>query len=217
MLEQLWGEIQFLFSKLLSLIGWEGIELTWVHWLVISLALVGVLVVLRNLIGGRSGGGGGGSSYSSCPTGLSRGLPTSFYVGSKRMGDFSVPNRLYDFRTPTVEPRLDLLKGKVDLSLDKARSLFLVKPASPLTKGLTTNPSPIRDLGGAEKSSSVVGDTSRTPEGGERRVAADGSGTSQPATPKRSSTMATCFGLAYGRGPNWEQARKLFLPRIRRS
>ena len=200
MLERLSGELGSIWEWLCNTLGWDVTNLTWVHWLVIALALVGALIILRNLIGGHSGGGGSANIYPSAPTSMGRGFPTSFYTADRKVGNFSVPKEVYDFKVLTSTPKLNLLRQGVNLDMEKARELFV--PAGPLTKGLTANLKPgDRDSGGAEKSSSVVGDASGKDAGeGERSVAADGSGTSQPAT-----------------SPNWELASKLFIPRIRRS
>jgi len=134
MVEQLISELKYLLSKLFSLLGWEGIELTWVHWLLLVLALVGALVVVRNLIGGRSGGGGGGSSTVVYPQGeRPKGLPTSFYTGSSKLSDFSVPRETYNFKVPTPTPNLSGLRGPASVDMDAARRLFMVKLVGPQT------------------------------------------------------------------------------------
>lgn len=193
MLEELIGELLPMWNWLLTQLGWEGIQLSWVHFLFLALALVGALIVLRNLIGGRSGGGGGGSYGVAPPSGRQGGLPTRYYTGDPRLGDFSIPPGVYDFKVPSPTPDLSGLRGPVKMDLNKARELFV--PAgrrhSDSLKRNTEGEIPGLNLpagSGVEE---------------ERSIAANSSGTSQPAAPTSSK-------------PNWELAKKLFIPSFRR-
>jgi len=56
-----------------------------------------------------------------------RGLPTSFYVGNSRLGDFSVPSKMYDFKVPTPEPDLSSLREPASVNFNLARWLFVPK------------------------------------------------------------------------------------------
>lgn len=126
MLEQLIEEVSGLFGWVTTQLGWEG-SLGWFQILLLALAVVGALVVARNLIGGRSGGGGGYSqSMGYLPLSGTRGLPTSYYVGSKRLGDFGVDKGVYDFKVPSPKPNLSKLREPVKLDIEKASRLFMV-------------------------------------------------------------------------------------------
>lgn len=192
MLEQLIGELRVYWDWILTQLGWQGIQLSWVHILILALAFVGALLVLRNLLGGRSGGGGGSTTIYP-PSRRYRDLPTRYYTGGEKLNDFSVPPEMYNFKVPTSTPDLSKLRGQANLDLDKARRLF-IPPVIGQPFGVTRE----------EKASVSSENESGGPlKDGERSVAANGSGTSQPA--------ASSWGK-----PNWELARKLFIPRLRR-
>lgn len=169
MLGQFISELQGIWNWILTQLGWSG-HLNWVHIVVLILALIGAMVVVRNLIGGHSVGGGG-STVVYPQSREQKGLPTSFYVGNKKLSDFSVKPEVYDFKVPSPTLNLSKLREPLNSNMELARKLLL--------------PS------GGESSDSLnsksVGELSDTPlleEGGEeRRVAANSSGTSQPASP----------------------------------
>lgn len=190
MLEQLIDELRPIWNWILAQLGWQGVELSWVHILVIALAIIGALIILRNLLGGHSGGGSSHVVYP--PAERQRGLPTRYYTGSERLSDFSVSPEVYDFKVPSPTPDLSRLRELVSLDLDKARELFVPagRQRSDSLKSNNEGEVPEQNLPAGPQ------------EGGERRVAADSSGTPQPAT------------LFFK--PNWELARKLFIPNLRR-
>jgi hypothetical protein len=99
---------------------------------VLVLAFLGVIFLLRRLFGGSSVGGGGGSTVI-YPSERQRGFPTSFYVGNRRLGDFSVPKNVYDFKVPTSTPDLLNLRKSVSLDLERAKKLFI--PPIPTNSG----------------------------------------------------------------------------------
>lgn len=166
MIEQLIGEITIGFDWVVSKLGWEGIPLTWVHYLLLGLAVVGALMMIRNLLGGGAGGGGGGSSAAVYPqSSRTAGLPTSAYTSSPKLSDFSIKPEVYDFRPPTPTPDLSPLRGPVGLDMEKARKMFLVN--------------------------SVKGPQV------EENSSQEGRSTDAPPPPT---------------GPDWELARRLFIP-----
>jgi len=172
-------------------LGWQGIELGWVQILVLVFTLVGALIVLRNLIGGRSGGGGG-STIAYPPSERQSGLPIKYYIGSERLGDFSISPGVYDSKVPSPTPNLSELRKPIRMDLEKAKELFLPagRRSPDSLKVHSEGEIPGQDL------------SAGSGEGVERSVAADGSGTSQPASPSFR--------------PDWELASKLFVPRMRR-
>jgi len=129
MLEQLIGEANKLFDWVTTQAGWSS-PLGWFQILLLVLAVVGALVIIRNLIGSHSSGGGGGGSYSTGyqPKGPG-GLPTSYYVGSKRLGSFSIKDEVYNFKVPSSTPNLSKLREPVNFDIEKAEKLFLMRPA----------------------------------------------------------------------------------------
>jgi len=145
MVNQLWSEIMTFWNWLLSQLGWSGSSLGWLKITVLVLALFGALFVLRRLLGGSSVGGGGGSTVV-YPSERQRGFPTSFYVGNRRLSDFSVPKDVYDFRVPVSTPNLSNLRKSVPLNLEKAKKLFIP-------------PSPSKPRGGREAAFSREGDS----------------------------------------------------------
>ena len=193
MIEQLLGEFKPYWDQLMVQLGWGDGPLSWVQILVIVLAAVGTLIILRNLIGGHSGGGGGGTSTVAYPPNeRTKGLPTRYYTGSARMGDFSIPAKVYDFKVPSPTPNLSKLKESVNLDMDKARELFL--PA-----GRRVSDS-LNDFHTGESSESGL---PAGPQTGEEK-----SSTSQFAVPfwgirRHGSTYPS---------PDWKLARKLFIP-----
>ena len=124
MLAEIIGEVVGAFNWVLSQLGWDIGSLSWVHIVLLVLAAVGILVVTRNLIGGHSGGGGSGGTVVYPQSREPRGLPTSFYTGSSRLGDFSIPKEVYNFRVPSPTPNLAELRKPVKLDMEKASQLF---------------------------------------------------------------------------------------------
>lgn len=178
MLAEIIGEVVGAFNWVLSQLGWDIGSLSWVHIVLLVLAAVGILVVTRNLIGGHSGSGGGGSTAAYYPQNREpRGLPTSYYTGSSRLGDFSIPQRVYDFRVPSPTPNLAELRKSVKLDMEKAGQLFIM-PNRPKTVP------PVEDLQARSTDCQAFSDK--------------GQSAPKPA------------------GPDWEKARELFIPRIRR-
>jgi len=123
MLEQLMQEVSGMWNWMLNQLGWGG-ELGWFKIAILVLALLGAIFLLRRLLGGSSVGGGGSSTVI-YPSQRQRGFPTSFYVGDRRMGDFSVPKDVYDFKVPTPIPNLSNLRKPVSLDLERAKKLFI--------------------------------------------------------------------------------------------
>jgi hypothetical protein len=123
MLEQLMQEVSGMWNWMLSQLGWGG-ELGWFKIAVLVLAFFGAIFLLRRLFGGSSVGGGGGSTVIYPPE-RQRGFPTSFYVGGRRLGDFSVPKNVYDFKVPTSTPDLSNLRKPASLDLERAKKLFI--------------------------------------------------------------------------------------------
>lgn len=109
---------------LLNQLGWSG-SLNWVQIVVLILAVLGAGAVLHRLLGG---GGSGGSSTVILPPDR-RGLPTRAYTADPKLGDFSVPKEVYNFRMPSPAIKTSGLTGQVKLDMDKARKLF-IPPAS---------------------------------------------------------------------------------------
>lgn len=200
MLEQLLGELIGMFDWVTAQLGWEG-SLGWFQILLLVLAVVGTLVIARNLIGGSSrGGGGGGSSVVYPPQGVSRGFPTSFYVGDKKLGSFGVKKEVYDFRVPTPTPNLSMLREPVKLDIEKASKLFLM-PQCPrgVDRGLNepnqrTEPTVSRKLAtlGPDSAGAQLGQQAERISSQEKENVV-GELSSRPA------------------GPDWSLARKLFV------
>ena len=125
MLAEIIGEVVGAFNWILLQLGWDIGSLSWVHIVLLVLAAVGILVVTRNLIGGHSGGGGSGGAVVYPQSREPRGLPTNYYTGSSRLGDFSIPQKVYDFKVPSPTPNLAGLRGPVKLDMEKAGQLFI--------------------------------------------------------------------------------------------
>jgi hypothetical protein len=121
--EQLMHEVSGMWNWMLNQLGWSG-ELGWFKIAILVLALLGVIFLMRRLFGSSPVGGGGGSSVI-YPSGRQTGFPTSFYVGDRRLGDFSVPKSIYDFKVPTSTPDLSNLRKPVTVDLERARKLFI--------------------------------------------------------------------------------------------
>jgi len=136
MLEQLMKEISGMWNWFLSQLGWGG-ELRWFKIVILVLALLGAIFLLRRLLGGSSVGGGGGSTIIYPPE-RQRGFPTSFYVGQRRLDDFSVPKNVYDFKVPTPTPDLSNLRKPVSLDLERAKTLFTSQLSSNLGRETKT-------------------------------------------------------------------------------
>ena len=146
------------------------------------------------IIGGPEGGDGNPISYRGVPyksKGLG-GFPTSMYTGSSKLGDFSIRPEVYDFGVPSPVPNLERLREVPDLDLDKAKELLLMPAGGQRSVSSTT-------IDIKEEQPDTV-PPAGIHMGGERSVAANGSGTSQPATP-------------YPK-PNWGLAKELFIPKI---
>ena len=123
MLEQLMQEVLGVWNWMLNQLDWGG-ELGWFKIAILVLAFFGTIFLLRRLFGGSSVGGGGGSTVI-YPSERQRGFPTSFYVGNRRLGDFSVPKNVYDFKVPTSTPDLSNLRKPASLDLERAKKLFI--------------------------------------------------------------------------------------------
>lgn len=214
MTEEVLVTLQSLWYWVMNQLGWEGIQLGWFPILLLVLAVVGALVILRNLLGSHSGGGGsGGVPYSPyAPLPNQRGFTTRFYTGSSKLGDFSVPPQVYNFKVPSPTPNLSKLREPLSLNLEKAREMYLM-----------SNPRANRSEAIAETFQSIYGKKDSGLESkpvsssmeGERSVAANGSGTSQPVTsspPERNSAMRQTFGHPYGL--DWGKAMELFVPKF---
>jgi len=192
--------LQAIWYWLLTQLGWEGIELGWLPILVLVLAVVGALVVLRNLLGGRSGsGGGGGGNYPSYAPPLNqRGLTTKFYTGREGLSDFSVNPKVYDFKVPTPTPNLPKLREPLNLDLEKASSMYLVPNiGASRSETMARN---FQSIYGKEDSRPEPGPASLT-TGEEQQCASNSGVTFQAATPSKL---------------DWNLAAKLFVPNIRR-
>lgn len=201
------SELQEAHNWIHTQLGLRGIHLTWrrilllilvlvlvpvlilIPVLVLVLLLVLILAFVRNLAS-RYPGGSSSSTVAYPPAYKERGFPTSYHIGSKRLGDFSIKKEVYDFKVPTLVPDLSNLRNPVSLNMELAKRLFV--PQQELVAG-----QPLEMT--QEEEASIPGENGPSPAGvvygEERRVAANSSGTSQPATP-----------------PDWELARKLFIP-----
>jgi len=119
-------EAQGMWEWFLAQFGLEGVELGWGHLVLLVLALIGVSVVLRSLLGGRSvSSGSGGSTVAYPQGGRLGGLPTKYYIGSEKLSDFSTPRGVYDFKVPTPTPDLSKLRKPLNMDLNKAKELFI--------------------------------------------------------------------------------------------
>ena len=198
MLEQFIGELVGVFDWVTTQLGWEG-SLGWFQILLLVLAVVGALVIARNLIGGSSGRGGGYTSAFQPSQSGPRGLPTSYYVGSKRLGDFSIKSDVYDFRIPSPKPNLSKLREPIKLDLEKAKKLFFIPPVSGL--GALSNLSPNSKGLAASHTDNVnkpQGDLNQKGQQDERMSSQE----KENVVGELSSVPA---------GPDWELARKLFV------
>ena len=127
-----------------------------------------------------------------------KGLPTSAYTANEKLSDFSIPKEVYNFKVPTPIPDLSKLREPVSMDLNKGLLIPSVQGLSVQSRSKEMERMP-----SSKGSSASCSDVEEVPQGEgieeEQSVAADSSGTSQPATsiPK----------------PNWELARKLFVGR----
>lgn len=123
MVEQLAQEVSEVWPWMMNQLGWAS-EPGWFKISILVLAFIGVMVLLRRLLGGSSVGGGRGAPYD-YSSGRHRGFPNSFYVGSRRLGDFGMPKEVYDFRVPSPKPDMSNLRRPLSLDLDTASNLFI--------------------------------------------------------------------------------------------
>jgi len=146
-------------------LGWNG-PVTWVLLVLVALALVGVLVILRNVVfGGGGRGGGGGSSTVIVPPKYYQDRPPR---PKSNLVNFRPDSEIYDFSMPSPEIDSSGLRKPLNVDMDLAREMFV----SPVVQKVV----------------------SATEVNGDSEVDA-------PSTGVR---------------PDWELAKKLFVPGFRR-
>ena len=99
----------------------------WLLALIGVLAIIGALVVLRNVI---FGGRGGGSSSTVVMPPSER--PHHKDYGYNIDASFRVPKGVYDFRMPSPEIKTDGLRQPLNVNLELAREMFVAKRSSDL-------------------------------------------------------------------------------------
>lgn len=203
MIEQLLSEMQETFNWVLNQLGWSG-ELNWIKILVLVLAILGALMILRNTLGGGRSVGGRSTSVT-YPQGRQFSLPTKYYTGNSKLSDFSVPEEVYDFKVPSPKPDLSNLRKPISFNMDLARQLFI-----PPVQGLSVQS---RDEEMERMPSSKGSPASRPDEGKESQ---GDQSSEESSNLSNYDSVSRNLGTPPTFNPNWELAKKLFIPSIRR-
>lgn len=147
MWEQIVAALSEIWYWTLDLLGIEAAP-SWLGTALLVIGGLGALYILSHILGTFRGSGRGPSNYGVSggygdfglhgphggydpnegygePPRPFRGVPSSFYTGSKRLVDFRVDPKMYDFSVPPVIGSLDKLKEPLNLDLEAAKVLHV--------------------------------------------------------------------------------------------
>ena len=109
---------------LMEHLGWTGQDLNTIQVILIILAFLGAGAILSRLLGSKGGSSSSTTNILTPRDGSSR-TPNRMFKVNPKLTDFSINNKYYEIKSTTPEIKTDGLKGKLNLDMKKASSLFI--------------------------------------------------------------------------------------------